>query len=398
VTTVGGTLTIVEDVQPLALERGWRYVLGAPSGTQRLGPSLTIQEEALELLREFPDRLQAHGEVADGRRSAEVIERYYRRLLAGTDSSYPETFACEVPNALVVGDHGLVVTDRSEILLQSAVYGGSTAAKLQTVTGLAGGTATATLPGTYVSLLGYSHRAYGHWLIDLLPRLALVPEDEQDFSVLVPGPPRPFQLRLLELLGIEGGRVVSTAGPNVRVERLLLCHPSHRTTRPVGPHLRWVVERLRAAAGAGSEPAPLRLNVSRENRTRRVVNEAELAEILAAHGFETIRPEELDLVEQIRAFASADAIAGTHGSGLLNCVFAPPGARLFEFFHPGYFFPSTLGPATLLGLEHWYLFGQPAGDYYEIRVDAERLDRLLSVGLGASPGPGGRQIADGGLE
>jgi hypothetical protein len=398
VTTVGGPLTIVEDVKPLALERGWRYWPGAQSGTQRLGPSLTIQDEALDLLREFPDRLRTHGEVAEGRRSAEVIERYYLRLLAGTESSHPETFACEVPNALVVGDHGLVVTDRSEILLQSAVYGGSTAAKLQTVTGLAGGTATATLPGTYVSLLGYSHRAYGHWLIDLLPRLALVPEDERDFSVLVPAPARAFQLRLLELLGIEGSRVVPTAGPNVRVERLLLCHPSHRTTRPVGPHLRWVVERLRAAAGADSTPAPLRLYVSRANRTRRVVNEGDLADVLAAHGFETIRPEELDLAEQIHAFARADAIAGTHGSGLLNCVFAPPGTRLFELFHPGYFFPSTLGPATLLGLEHWYLFGQPAGDYFEIRVDPQRLDRLFSLGLGASSGPGGRQIADGGLE
>ena len=70
--------------------------------------------------------------------------------------------------------------------------------------------------------------------------------------------------------------------------------------------------------------------VSRRFSRRALPAEEQLEELLAARGFRIVHLESMDWREQVTAFASAKVIAGAHGAGLANQVFAPPGATLIE--------------------------------------------------------------------
>jgi capsular polysaccharide biosynthesis protein len=58
--------------------------------------------------------------------------------------------------------------------------------------------------------------------------------------------------------------------------------------------------------------------------------DARLDETFAKHGFEVVFPEELPVLDQVRAVVAADVVAGATGSSLHLSVFAPPGARVIE--------------------------------------------------------------------
>jgi capsular polysaccharide biosynthesis protein len=55
---------------------------------------------------------------------------------------------------------------------------------------------------------------------------------------------------------------------------------------------------------------------------RRVLNEPAVEALLQAHGFETVQTERLSVFEQVALFSNAEIIAGPHGAGLTNAVFA----------------------------------------------------------------------------
>lgn len=76
-----------------------------------------------------------------------------------------------------------------------------------------------------------------------------------------------------------------------------------------------------------------RIFVSREDATsRRIENEAELAPILEAHGFERVVLSEMPYEAQLRAFAEAEAVVATHGAGLTHLFAARPGTKVLEMF------------------------------------------------------------------
>jgi capsular polysaccharide biosynthesis protein len=73
-----------------------------------------------------------------------------------------------------------------------------------------------------------------------------------------------------------------------------------------------------------------------------VLNEDELMSLLAPLGFKSYCLEDLSFSEQVKLFACAKTIVGTHGSGLTNMVWADPGARIIELMpenrlHSDYF-------------------------------------------------------------
>ena len=85
------------------------------------------------------------------------------------------------------------------------------------------------------------------------------------------------------------------------------------------------LEALDAARKAG--PLPARVFLSRR-KTRALSNEAEVAAWLAARGFETIYPEDLDAATQMRLFRDAETIVAIHGAGLAPLLYRPEGGRL----------------------------------------------------------------------
>jgi hypothetical protein len=183
---------------------------------------------------------------------------------------------------------------------------------------------------------------FGHFLIDQIPRLALFAglTDLENPAILGPEVTTKFQADILSTLGLTR-YLGNVPARRLRVGRLLA------TTDAVNPQLiahfgeTWGIDFMRQRLGlqpiasAAANTGKRRLYITRnDGHGRRIVNEDEIMPLLDAHGFERINPDRLSFQEQVDLFSHASHVCGVHGAGLSNIIFAPPGLRFLEIFHP----------------------------------------------------------------
>jgi capsular polysaccharide biosynthesis protein len=180
---------------------------------------------------------------------------------------------------------------------------------------------------------------YSHWLLDYLPRLQLC----HDFSlpVLINKPLAPFQSESLHCLGVNDSRLLPLDYPASCAVRHLfypsICSSS--TTPPLSFQpavLDWLHKAF--APLITSRRPDRKIFISRaeeiQRRRRRLLNHEEIVSIAQGYGFEIIALEKLSFVEQVQLFAQAAVIAGAHGAGFTNMVFARKGTELVELIGP----------------------------------------------------------------
>ncbi|QDV11511.1 hypothetical protein CA51_13790 [Rosistilla oblonga] len=172
---------------------------------------------------------------------------------------------------------------------------------------------------------------YFHWLCEVLPRLELVREAGLlQADAYVVDNYKPFHRQALELLGIPAAKVIEPhEGLLIQADRLIV--PSLATAvsrRRLGARLQ---SRLGPATGVSQPPSQRRLYVSRRlARNRSLGNDAEVAALLASHGFESHCLERYTLAEQVRLFRDAAVVVGLHGAGLTNILLSPNPIDLIE--------------------------------------------------------------------
>lgn len=188
------------------------------------------------------------------------------------------------------------------------------------------------LAGAHVSLLGGQAGCYAHAMLDCLARVALLPANyvAETRSALLParlGVPRDTW-RLLDLPPSISPQPVAR-GEWLHVETLILPLSMMGDCAP-HPALRDFYRQVSARVSQGGA-TPRRLLILRGAQARRrLLNEAELARLLAPLGFVPVMPERYALEDQIRLFRGAEAIVAAHGGALANIGFCRPGTKIFE--------------------------------------------------------------------
>ena len=185
---------------------------------------------------------------------------------------------------------------------------------------------------------------YYHWMIDELPRIALL-RDRPDVTVVISDIPKPWQMETLDLLGIARSKVIAL-GPDEALTAVTLLAPNaiRDMQHPGRKGAAWVVDWLRGRLGlsaltrrALSATAPSRLYVGRSDATsRRLLNEANLLRVLEPAGFVSVTLFGRTIAEQAALFAGAEVVIGLHGAGLANIVFCRPGTSVLEVFTPNF--------------------------------------------------------------
>ena len=229
------------------------------------------------------------------------------------------------------------------------------------------------LPGRH-AVLGPGFEVYGHWLVDILPRLYLL--EAAGFSIdslsfLLPTNMPSFGIAWLNLLGLSENQFVryDPGSETVIVEELLVATMIHNGAR-VTPLFKNVVDFLKArltsaCATLFDTPAHRRIFVSRAqaSQSRRLVNRVKIEEMATKAGYEIVRPEQLHLLDQIRLFAEARELVGEYGSALHGSIFSAPGTTICALRgsvgHPG-FIQSGLG--HVLDQSTGYVFGDTDTD------------------------------------
>lgn len=223
--------------------------------------------------------------------------------------------------------------------------------------------------GRCVLLAGPGYTVYGHWLVDLLPKLYLLRAAAQDiFSLryIIPRDVPQFALTWLKLLGIKEDQLVPIAARETLTCGEILIpttlHNGVRVSHVFYDAREFLIQALETAVGPiGGGPYGERLFISRSGapQTRLLVNRAEIERLAEDAGFTIVHPQALPIPEQVRMFRNATVVAGEYGSGLHGTIFSRCGTRVCairgDALHPA-FIQSGLGSA--LNHPTGYVFGR----------------------------------------
>ena len=295
----------------------------------------------------------------------------------------------ELPHGRVLGPHHAVITGRGDLVQDLSYYFGTTRPREHPLFLHPYPPRPREIAGRLGVLATRGDVNYYHFLIDVLPRLAVMaaaPGIEAPTQWYVPRASS-FQRELLDRVGIAASDCVdSVVDPHVRAETLIV--PSPPSMVVANPP--WVIDWLRSEL----LPEPIarvdgrRIYVTRgtAGNNRAVSNEPAVMAALAERGFEFIDPGAMTVADQIRSFAEASVIVASHGAALANLVFASPGATVVELFPAGNLVPDYWKLACgVPGLAYRYLLGlgEDKGSdrsrmlVTDIEVDIPALERML---------------------
>jgi capsular polysaccharide biosynthesis protein len=238
--------------------------------------------------------------------------------------------------------------------------------------------AAAELPAG-IMLSGWASEHFGHWVPEYLCRLAYLEEHPRfaDLPIIVDAGMPAQHLEFLRLL-VPNPIVEVPEGGALHLGELVVASPSiffpvllvpdhevpaeHQGGLPIGG-FRYLQERVRARLAPDGRSGR-KLYLSRKSRTwRRLLNEDEVAEALAARGFEVLYPEEMSLEDQVRMYQGASLVVAPNGSSLLNAIFAPTDLKLLVLSQRGLFNWGTYyGLMAELGYELSFFCGDDATD------------------------------------
>lgn len=234
-------------------------------------------------------------------------------------------------HAGVIGSDGLIYCRKSRRAVKETVKCWTQPLCAHPALGAPGLPPARRLPGISVSLLTLSAEGFYHFLLESIPRLRLLHAWLRYADhILVPGKPGGFQERWLRHAGVEIEKIVWMQGLcHMACDQLLFTSHPFRDYQPS-------TSTVNAIRDSFPEPPPLKeapklLWISRRDAVARLLKwESDLLKRLP--GFVPLELSSLSPALQIAHIAAADVIAGPHGAGLANVVFARSGARLIELF------------------------------------------------------------------
>lgn len=251
--------------------------------------------------------------------------------------------------------------------------------------------------GTVVALCSVWGDGYFHWLLEVLPKLLLIARaghrlDEVD--VFLVRERVPALMEFLAALGIPDAKVYPWhMAQHIRARRLIVTSTLEQydySQSPPGIDIEPWISRIVHAQYSLPRGASQgrRIYIDREKAAfRKVINNAEVKTVLAAHGFEFFALEDLNLAQKRELFASAEMVAGPAGAGFANLVLCHPGTQVLIIYQQGFESNSFWSLCNNNRLEHYHLMTAPSSRFYpsaqahtinqNFLVDVELLQQTL---------------------
>lgn len=132
----------------------------------------------------------------------------------------------------------------------------------------------------------------------------------------------------------------------------------------------WARQRLTTLLHPEARPRHRCVLISRNRAARRrLLNEDEVLDALAPHGFERIDFDTLPLANQLRTIHESQVIVAVHGAALGHLLHAPSAGHLVEIAHPSALHPDYWGLTALAGWSHTILAATPTPGRADERDD-----------------------------
>lgn len=198
---------------------------------------------------------------------------------------------------------------------------------------------------------------YGHWMVELLPRLWLAEQFMTPQRLVVPDAGNAMTHVIRDSIALSSTQPRQFLAldnqavcffKDLSIVEGLTDHGVY-----MSPLVFAQTDAMRACV---PEVAPQRLYVVRSGSPRAVVQEPEIRALLQHYGFRVVNPAELTFLEQVQLFKSAECVVGVMGAGMTNTLFCPRGAKVI-----------TLAPATMPDTFFAFIAGLRGLYYHEIR-------------------------------
>ncbi|MDG2089461.1 MAG: glycosyltransferase family 61 protein [Arenicellaceae bacterium] len=177
--------------------------------------------------------------------------------------------------------------------------------------------------------------AYGHFLMEVIPRLGLVGMSQlQNIPVYV-STKYPQYLEALHYLGLRENILSSQKYPVIYCKEAII--PKFQSTGYF-QYPQFAIETLsmiKARVLAESKDFrdnPRRIFLSKMGYES-VVGEESVVPLLLQRGFEIIVPQELSFADQVRLFHNAETVVSHNNSEICNILFCQPGSKIISLFH-----------------------------------------------------------------
>ncbi|MDB5800498.1 MAG: hypothetical protein JWL63_1437 [Rhodocyclales bacterium] len=303
----------------------------------------------------------------------------------------PAAYVAEVDNALIMPGHELILVDGEKHVLYDrlAFFRDWHALRADEYVPMCSDThvffqAMEIAPERIeagIFLLTEAMNNYAHWISEQLPRLRLLEQMSQydGMPILISDGLYPQQIEALEFIvqgrypirildlkhTFEVGRLIYPSILTAYHKRRY--RPSERASATDGALHPEAIHYLRERIlpRAGSVPGKRRrLWISRRKQfrrgQRRLLNETDLEALFLSYGFESVMPENMSFIEQVKLFSEAEMIAGPGGSAFMNMVFAHDDARILILTkdHPEVNYHYFSNIARIIGQSVAYVCGE----------------------------------------
>ncbi len=232
-----------------------------------------------------------------------------------------------------------------------------------------------TIEGRAAILSQCGDENYGHWLVESLPRLLLI-ERAYDISalkiILIDRNDKinNVYVQSLAFLGVNPANIVWYKDL-ARVDRVIYASPV--TIHP------WIksricveaLERIAQAVASDGMSQHKKIYISRnvDSPNRKMMNDAEIIEIVRRRGYEIVNCGNLTFEEQVRMFSGATHIVGNLGAGFTNLAFSPRGVRILALMSPLMEDDFFYDLVSLKEGHYWAIHGDGCGLRQDYRDD-----------------------------
>lgn len=232
---------------------------------------------------------------------------------------------------------------------------------------------------------------YGHWLIDVVPRIHLLKKsgwfEKVDWFV-VPNYRIDFQKDTLKLLGVNEDKIIiGTEQLHIQADILISSTAPRGDRSYLMPD--WVVDFHRKAyieQKLDQENYPSMIYITRrDGKARKVLNEGELITFLESYGCKCIELSAYNFTEKVNLFYAAKVIISVTGAGLANVMYCNKNATVIEIFPNVLIHTFNYNLAAVAGINYHFIISKAdtgAKNLVEandanITVDVDRLKKML---------------------
>jgi capsular polysaccharide biosynthesis protein len=232
---------------------------------------------------------------------------------------------------------------------------------------------------------------YGHWLIDVVPRIYLLKKsgwfDKVDWFV-VPNYRIDFQKDTLRLLGISADKIIiGTEQLHVEADILISSTAPRGDRSYLMPN--WIVDFHRQSyinPDIDEKKYPSMIYITRrDGKARKVLNESELITTLERYGCKCVELSSYTFIEKVNLFNAAKIIISVTGAGLANVMYCNKNAKVIEIYPDVLIHTFNYNLAHIVGLDYHYMICKADTDAKNlieandanIKVDVDELKSLL---------------------